>query len=89
MANVRNLKKDINFVLGDIIEAVYLYELSTTGKPTDASNAVIEEAIGAFDRLIAQVNAKNVENKKAHFKKINQDLEEIANQLVDKINALQ
>ncbi|MBS7786371.1 hypothetical protein KIH23_03605 [Flavobacterium sp. CYK-55] len=89
MANVRNLKKDINFVLGDIIEAVYLYELSTTGKPSDASNAVIEEAIRAFDSLIAKVNAKNVENKKAHFKQINQELEETANQLVDKINALQ
>ncbi|MBS1534320.1 MAG: hypothetical protein JST78_04515 [Bacteroidetes bacterium] len=89
MANVRNLKKDINFVLGDIIEAVYLFELSTTGKPSDASNAVIEEAIRAFDSLIAKVNAKNVENKKAHFKQINQELEETANQLVDKINALQ
>jgi hypothetical protein len=32
MANVKNLK-DIN-VLGDIIEAVYLFEISTTGKPT-------------------------------------------------------
>jgi hypothetical protein len=31
MANVKNLKKDINYVLGDIIEAVYLFEISTTG----------------------------------------------------------
>ena len=28
MANIRNLKKDINYVLGDIIEAVYLWELT-------------------------------------------------------------
>ena len=88
MANVRNLKKDINFVLGDIIEAVYLYELSTTGKPSDASNAVIEEAIRAFDSLIAKVNAKNVENKKAHFKQINAELEQAANQLIAKVNEL-
>ena len=27
MANVKNLKKDINYVLGDIIEAVYLFEI--------------------------------------------------------------
>ena len=26
MANVRDLKKDINYVLGDIIEAVYVWE---------------------------------------------------------------
>lgn len=88
MANVRNLKKDINYVLGDIIEAVYLFEMSTTGKPTEASNAVIDEAISTFDTLIAKVNAKKVENKKAHFKQINAELEQVANQLVEKINAL-
>lgn len=88
MANVKNLKKDINYVLGDIIEAVYLFEMSTTGKPTDASNAVIDEAISAFDNLITKVNAKKVEDKKAHFKQINTELEQVANQLVEKINAL-
>lgn len=88
MASVKNLKKDINFVLGDIIEAVYLYEMATTGKPTDATNAVIDEAIASFDTLIEKVNAKKVENKKSHFKQINIDLEQTANQLVEKINAL-
>lgn len=88
MASVKNLKKDINFVLGDIIEAVYLYEMATTGKPTEASNAVIDEAITSFDSLIAKVNIRKVENKKAHFKQINIELEQTANQLVEKINAL-
>lgn len=88
MANVRNLKKDINYVLGDIIEAVYIWEMSTTGKPTEQSSAIIDEAIEKFDGLIERVNQKSVENKKEHFKKIYSDLEESANQLVDKINAL-
>ena len=52
MANVKNLKKDINYVLGDIIEAVYLFEITTTGKPTTETNALIDEAIAAFDTLI-------------------------------------
>lgn len=88
MANVRNLKKDINFVLGDIIEAVYIWEMSTAGKPTTESQAIIDEAIEKFDNLIARVNDKKVENKKAHFKSVYSDLEETANQLVDKINNL-
>ena len=88
MANVKNLKKDINYVLGDIIEAVYLYEMTTTGKPSAETDALIDEAIAAFDGLISKVNAKKVENKKAHFSQINKDLEETANQLVAKINAL-
>ena len=89
MANVKNLKKDINYVLGDIIEAVYLFEISTSGKPTTETNALIDEAIAAFDTLIAKVNAKNVENKKSHFKQINIELEQTANQLITKINDLQ
>ncbi|MBP6072856.1 MAG: hypothetical protein KA488_06055 [Flavobacterium sp.] len=87
MASVKNLKKDINFVLGDIIEAVYIYEMTTTGKPTEQTNGLIDEAIATFDNLIVKVNAKKVENKKAHFKQINVELEQAANQLVDKINA--
>lgn len=88
MANVRNLKKDINFVMGDIIEAVYLTELAKGGQPSEKSEAIIDEAIVAFDTLIKKVNAKNVENKKSHYKQINKELEETAGQLVGKINAL-
>jgi hypothetical protein len=88
MGSVKNLKKDINFVLGDIIEAVYIYEMTTSGKPSEQSNAIIDEAIASFDGLITKVNAKKVENKKAHFKQINVELEQTANQLVEKINAL-
>jgi hypothetical protein len=45
MANIKNLK-DINYVLGDI-EAVYLFEISTTG-PTTETNDLIDEAIAAL-----------------------------------------
>lgn len=88
MASVKNLKKDINFVLGDIIEAVYIYEMTTTGKPSVESDALIDEAIASFDGLITKVNQKKVENKKAHYKQINKDLEVVATQLVEKINKL-
>ena len=88
MANVRNLKKDINYVLGDIIEAVYVWEYNNTDKDTKKSEAIIDEAIEKFDALIAKVNDKSVEDKKAHFKSINQELEEIAETLIEKINAL-
>ena len=88
MANVRNLKKDINFVLGDIIEAVYVWEYSNTDKDTKKSEAIIDEAIDTFDELIAKVNAKDVENKKAHFKAINQELEKKGRVLIEKINKL-
>jgi rubrerythrin len=37
-----------------------------------------------FDSLMTKVNAKNVENKKAHFKQIGKELEQAANQLLQK-----
>ena len=88
MANIRNLKKDINYVLGDIIEAVYVWEYNNTDKDTKKSEAIIDEAIEIFDDLIAKVNNRKVENKKAHFKAINQELEDKGRALIEKINKL-
>ena len=88
MANIRDLKKDINYVLGDIIEAVYLWELTNPKKETKNSEAIIDETINVFDELIAKINLKNVENSKQHFKGINQELEEKGRILIDKINDL-
>ena len=88
MANKRDLKKDINYVLGDIIEAVYVWELTNPEKETKKSEAIIDEAISVFDELIIKVNDRSVEDKKAHFKAINQELETRGRALIDKINKL-
>lgn len=88
MANVRDLKKDINYVLGDIIEAVYIWELTNPEKENKKAEALIDEAIATFDELITKVNQKDVEDKKKHFKTVNVELEERGRKLIDKINAL-
>ncbi|WP_242119771.1 hypothetical protein [Aestuariivivens sediminicola] len=88
MANVRDLKRDINYVLGDIIEAVYIWEEANSDKDTKKSEAIIDEAIATFDELIAKVNAKDIDNPKAHFKSINLELESRGKALIDKINKL-
>ncbi|WP_044403547.1 hypothetical protein [Lacinutrix sp. Hel_I_90] len=88
MANKRDLKKDINYVLGDIIEAVYVWEYSNPSKDAKDSEKIIDDAIVTFDDLIARVNANNVENKKAHFKSINSELETKGRELIERINKL-
>ncbi len=88
MGSIKNLKKDINYVLGDIIEAVYIWEYANTDKGTKDSEAIIDEAIATFDDLIAKVNDKDVENKNTHFKAINNELEQKAHALIEKINTL-
>lgn len=88
MASVRILKRDINYVLGDIIEAVYIWELTNPKRDDKKAEAIIDEAIETFDELIEKVNAKKVENRKQHFKAINLELEARGRKLIDKINAL-
>lgn len=88
MASVRDLKKNLNFVIGEIIEAVYIWELSNSGKETKQSEALIDEAIVIFDTLIKKINAKDVDNRRVHLKAINKELEEKAHGLIEKLNSL-
>ena len=86
MASIKNLKKDINYTLGDIIGVCDLIQLdpAKAGK----AEAIIDETIDVFDGLMAKVNTKSVENKKAHYKEISTSLEASAKDLVAKINSL-
>ncbi|WP_276391674.1 hypothetical protein [Eudoraea chungangensis] len=88
MANIRELKKDINYVLGDIIEAVYIIEASLNKQGSKEGTAIIDDAISTFDDLISKVNDKKVEDKKTQMKGVKNELEEKARGLVDRLNAL-
>lgn len=88
MASIKNLKKDINYILGDIIEECYVADLLHPNKDSSKTEAIIDEAISVFDTLIEKVHQKEVANKKEHFKAINNELESKANELIQKINAL-
>ena len=82
MASIKNLKKNIKDVIEDIID-ISLVRANDDEKKTEA---IIDEAIDVFDDLIAKVNAKDVEDKKAHFKAIEAELEVRANKILDKVN---
>ena len=88
MASIRNLKRDINNVLGDVIEAVYIVEASKGTEPTKEGSAIIDKAIDTFDTLIAKVNDTSVPNRRAHLKEVRNSLEKKATELVDRINKL-
>jgi len=88
MSNKRDLKKDLNFVLGDIIDAALVWQIANPGEDASKSEEIIDESIQTFDTLIAEVNKRKVENAKAHFKGIRQTLETKATTLVEKINSL-
>lgn len=86
MASIKNLKKDINYTLGDIIGVCDIIQAD----PSKAKKAdkIIDETIDVFDALMEKVHTKNVENKKVHYKAIKEELEVKATALVEKINKL-
>ena len=88
MASKRLLKKDVNYVFGDIIDAAYIHQMANPKEDPAKSEAIVDEAIQNYDELITKINRRDVENKKKHFNEIQSDLETKARTLVEKLNAL-
>jgi len=88
MASIRDLKKDINAILAVIIEAVYVWESLTQQPGSKTGEVITNEAISVFNGLIAKVNDRKVSNRKAHLKKVNQEIEAKARALLKKLDTL-
>ena len=88
MASIRELKKDINYVLGDIIGEVQDWEAETGNYGSDEGSALIDKTIEVFDTLMNKVHEKEVENAKAHFDSIRKELVSSALSLTEEINKL-
>ena len=86
MASIKNLKKDINYVLGDVI--TYVMEVAAIKNKPKKADEIVDEAVVVYDDLIAKVNAKNVENKTAHFSDVKNELQTKSEALIEKANAL-
>ena len=87
MASIRDLKQDINYVLGDIIEAALISQAVNPEK-TAESEKIVDDSITTFDDLIARVNDKKVDSRRAHLKAVKADLETKGKGLIDRVNAL-
>jgi hypothetical protein len=88
MASVKHLKQDINYVLGDIIEAAMIHQAAHPDQDHSASEKVIDDSINTFDKLIARVNDRSVDNRRAHLKQVRQDLESEGRALIERVNSL-
>ena len=87
MATIRDLKKIINYELSGVIEECYLWQLVNADK-SDKAEKVIDKAIETFDSLIERVNDRTVDNKKAHFRAIQDDLYTTSESLLTELGAL-
>lgn len=92
MANKRMIKKDINSVLGNVLEECYSEILNNPGVKEKEINAIIDDAVDLADDLISRVNsARNIaatKERKKHFHKIAEELEDKAIGFIEKLNKL-
>ena len=88
MPSIKLLKKEINNDIGDLIEEIYLWELSNPNGDFGQSEKLVEEALQAFDNLIVMINAVKGDNKKEQFKKIEKERKKVMDSLLKKSAAL-
>ncbi|GGZ47953.1 MULTISPECIES: hypothetical protein [Mesonia] len=88
MASVRTLKRDLNYVMGDIIEAAYIHQIVNPEEDHSKSDQIVEDAITSFNGFIVKINNKEVENRGAHLKQVSKELETEAKDLVKRVNEL-
>ena len=88
MPSIKSLKKEINNDIGDLIEEIYLWELSNPKGDLTKSEKLIEEAIKIFDDLMAKINSISGENLKGKFKALNEERKKLMETLMKKSAAL-
>ena len=88
MPSIKLLKKEINNEIGDLIEEIYLWELSNPNGDLGQSEKLVEEAVEAFDNLIVMINAVKGDNKQAQFKEIEKERKKVMDSLLKKSAAL-
>tara|TARA_B110000263_G_C15278380_1_gene497005 strand:- start:974 stop:1243 length:270 start_codon:yes stop_codon:yes gene_type:complete len=74
MPSIKNLKKDINDVIGGLIEEIYVYELLNPNLDLKKTEKLIEDSITLFDELINKIHNPDKTNLKSHYKEIQKDL---------------
>ena len=84
MPSIKSLKKEINNDIGDLIEEIYLWELSNPKGDLTKSEKLIEEAIQIFDDLMAKINSISGENLKGKFKNLNEERKKLMETLMKK-----
>ena len=88
MASVKNLKKDLNNIIGEIIQNINLWQLENPDADLKKSEKLIDECFDSFDSIIKKIHQKDIKNSSSHFKNISFELTDVASELVKKFNKL-
>jgi len=87
--SIKDLKKEINYIFGEVIDEVRYKQLEKPEIGDDKAEAVIDEAVAAYEAFYQKINqGRKAENKKQYFKDLENEINQAVQNLLDKINSL-
>lgn len=92
MASVKNLKKDIDYLIFEVISDCFTYSGSNEGKHSEEVSKLISDAVTLRNDLIARVNnpdgKDNPKIVKKYYQSVKQDLLGGVDNLFERLSAL-
>ena len=85
--NLRDIKKDIEYIIGEFIDDCMLFVNLNSGKDSDEVAKIIDEAVDLYNDLKDKVNAKVEGNRKAYYNGIRKELFEKTDELCEKLSS--
>lgn len=84
--NLRDIKKDIEYVIGEFIEDCSLFIALNSGSDSKNIDALIDEAVELYNNLKDKVSHPEGENKKAFYNNIRKELLEKVDGLCERLS---
>ncbi len=88
MANLRVFKKDVIFLINEVISDCWVYMYLNGEKNVDEAKKIVADAVELGDNIFEQINHYPKDDAKKHFKALNQKLLEGVDALFVRLSGL-
>ena len=88
MASLRFIKKDVDFLVSEVISDCWMFMYLHPGKKYDEAVDVISEAVELRNKLYNKINHPDKNGVKKYYKSVNEELLKGVDALFLKISAL-
>ena len=88
MASRRNLKKDINYIIGDIFTECLIYKELVPGTDKEAADALIVDLLRIDNDFNARISHTEPSNAKEYYRTLIKDFQKQISEVIDKLAKL-
>ena len=88
MASRRNLKKDINYVIGDIFTECLIYKELVPGTDSKAADELIVDLLRIDNDFIARISHTEPGKAKEYYRTLVKDFQKQMGDVIDKLTKL-